>query len=121
LHHNARLIGAAKWPGLLFLVSNYPGAVRSNNPNDVVLGELWELNNPHSTLSTLDEYEECSPASPSPHEYIRSLETVWQDEKSYLAWVYIYNLENAHLKKIPDGNFLNQNQRLVRRQTLFGK
>ena len=121
LHHNAKLVGAAKWPGLLCLVSNYPGAVRSNNSDDVVLGELWKLNNPQSTLSALDEYEECSPTSPSPHEYIRSLETVWQDDKSYSAWVYIYNLETAHLEKILDGNFLNQNQKLVRRQTLVGK
>ena len=115
LHENAVLIGEAKWPGSLYLVSNYPGAVRSNQGDRFVIGELWKLNDADRLLSTLDEYEECAPSSPEPHEYIRSLELVACGKEEIQAWVYIYNLEVAHLQMIESGNFSNQNQQLIRR------
>lgn len=117
LHQHARLLGAAKWQGALYLVSNYPGAARSNNHDDYVLGEAWELRNPEALLASLDEYEECAPSSPGPHEYVRSLESIWLGQDEIKAWVYIYNLEIARLQKIESGNFINKNQTLIRRVT----
>ena len=76
LHQHAQLLGRARWPGRLYLISNYPGAVPSSSNNEFVNGELWRLNDPDQLLATLDVYEECAPSSPVPHEYKRSLESI---------------------------------------------
>ncbi len=116
LHQNAQLLGSAKWQGALYLVRNYPGAVRSTDGSEYVLGEIWKLNDPETLLISLDEYEECAPKSPKPHEYIRSLEPVHFGVEIVNAWVYIYNLDIDNFKKIESGNFINENQILIRRK-----
>jgi gamma-glutamylcyclotransferase (GGCT)/AIG2-like uncharacterized protein YtfP len=115
LHQHARLLGEATWEGSLYLVRNYPGAVRSQLQGDLVLGELWELSNPEELLASLDEYEECSPTSPLPHEYERSIESILFRGEFVKAWVYIYQLDIAPLQKISTGNFVNENKTLIRR------
>jgi gamma-glutamylcyclotransferase (GGCT)/AIG2-like uncharacterized protein YtfP len=113
-HQYAKLIGEAKWQGRLYLVSNYPGAVRSAK-NEFVIGELWELSNPEYVLGFLDEYEECAPGSLLPYEYQRSIELVEIGGEMIAAWVYIYRLDTSKLKHIESGDFINDNQELVRR------
>jgi len=121
LHQHAQLLGRARWPGRLYLISNYPGAVPPSSNNEFVNGELWRLNDPDQLLATLDVYEECAPSSPVPHEYKRSLESVQliAGEKGgahiIQAWVYIYNLDIAGFNRIDDGNFVNGNHKLIRR------
>jgi len=117
LHEHSKLLGEARWRGSLYLVSNYPGAVPSTSKNEYVLGEVWKLADPKILLPLLDEYEECAPTSPTPHEYRRSLEWVElrNESKAIQAWVYIYNLEFAHLQKIESGNFRNDNEAIIRR------
>ena len=75
-HQAASFLGPARWQGRLYLVSYYPGAVPSELTEDIVYGELWTVTDPQ-TLALLDQYEECSPRDPLPHEYTRSIETVW--------------------------------------------
>ena len=121
LHQHAELLGRARWPGRLYLVSNYPGAVPSAASNEFVYGELWKLADPEQLLATLDAYEECAPSSPVPHEYKRSLESVQLitggkiEVQVIQAWAYLYNLDVAYLSQIADGNFVNDNQALIRR------
>jgi gamma-glutamylcyclotransferase (GGCT)/AIG2-like uncharacterized protein YtfP len=114
-HSQAQLIGSAVWQGCLYLVTNYPAAVASTNPNDRVTGELWKLADPDSVLQILDEYEECAPSSLLPHEYERSIESIEMNGERIQAWIYIYQLSTASLKRIDSGIFVNQNQVLVRR------
>jgi gamma-glutamylcyclotransferase (GGCT)/AIG2-like uncharacterized protein YtfP len=115
LHHHAKLFGPARWQGALYRIRNYPGAVRSDNKDEYVLGELWRLNNAKEMLAVLDKYEECAPHSPLPHEYIRILEPVYFGAEIIDAWIYLYNLDTENLEKIESGNFVNENQTLVRR------
>ena len=103
-HQAASFLGPARWQGRLYLVSYYPGAVPSELTEDIVHGELWTLTDPQ-TLALLDQYEECSPHDPLPHEYTRSIETVWLGEQVLNAWVYIYNRDTSGLKQIASGNF----------------
>lgn len=103
-HQAARFLGPARWQGRLYLVSYYPGAVPSELTEDIVHGELWTLTNPQ-TLALLDQYEECSPRDPLPHEYTRSIETVWLGEQALKAWVYIYKRDTNGLKQITSGHF----------------
>ena len=103
-HQAARFLGPARWQGRLYLVSYYPGAVPSVLTEDIVHGELWTLTNPQ-TLALLDQYEECSPRDPLPHEYTRSIETVWLGDQALKAWVYIYKRDTNGLKQITSGHF----------------
>jgi len=103
-HQAASFLGPARWQGRLYLVSYYPGAVPSVLTEDIVHGELWTLTNPQ-TLALLDQYEECSPRDPLPHEYTRSIETVWLGDQALKAWVYIYKRDTNGLKQITSGHF----------------
>ena len=103
-HQAANFVGPARWQGRLYLVSYYPGAVPSELAEEIVHGDLWTLTDPQ-TLALLDQYEECSPRDPLPHEYIRSIETVWLGDKALNAWVYIYNRDTSGLKQIVSGHF----------------
>lgn len=103
-HQAASFLGPARWQGRLYLVSFYPGAVPSELTEDIVHGELWTLTDPQ-TLALLDQYEECSPHDPLPHEYTRSIETVWLGAQVLNAWVYIYKRDTSGLEQIASGNF----------------
>ena len=103
-HQAASFLGPARWQGRLYLVSYYPGAVSSELTEDIVHGELWTLTNPQ-TLALLDRYEECTSLDPLPHEYTRSIETVWLGEQALKAWVYIYKRDTNGLKQITSGHF----------------
>jgi gamma-glutamylcyclotransferase (GGCT)/AIG2-like uncharacterized protein YtfP len=114
-HAQAQLIGAAMWQGCLYLVTNYPAAVASSNPQERVMGELWKLNDSELVLKALDEYEECAPGSPLPHEYERLIQPIEINGQVIQAWIYVYLLSTAELVKIDSGLFINQNQKLLRR------
>ncbi len=92
--------------GKLFLIGEYPGAIVSSNPNDIVYGEVYLLTNANRLLSILDEYEECEAHSPQPTEYIRSLQLIHlNNNASVKAWIYLYNYNTDCLLPINSGKF----------------
>src|SRR5688572_28349392 len=56
LQREAGLIGAASMPGRLYRIKHYPGLVEGTDPNELVHGEVYALNNPTSALTWLDAY-----------------------------------------------------------------
>ena len=110
-HAGAECLGAAQMPGLLYRISWYPGAI--DRPNEStqfaeswVHGELWRLNDVQ-LLDVIDQYEECSPKDPSPHEYqrvLRSIQLIGTSEWQ-IAWVYLFQRNPQGLKCIEDGRF----------------
>src|SRR4030081_3894804 len=64
LSHDADFLGPARCQGRLYLVKHYPGLVLSDEPGDVVFGELVRLHTPQASLITFDDYEGCAQASP---------------------------------------------------------
>lgn len=93
--------------GKLFEVNGYPGAVESDNPSEIVVGELYLINSREELLSALDEYEECNDDFPQPHEYIRKKLPVYlMDGKVVSAWVYVYNRATDVLEQIEPGDYL---------------
>jgi gamma-glutamylcyclotransferase (GGCT)/AIG2-like uncharacterized protein YtfP len=106
LSRSADLIGEAHCRGRLYLVKHYPGLVLSDDPDEVVFGELYRLRSPCELLRELDMYEACGEGFAEPTEYVRRMLPVTSDEGAAEAWTYIYNWPVTRLPRIASGRFL---------------
>jgi len=57
LSANADFLGSARCRGRLYLVKHYPGLVLSDDPAEVVFGELYRLRACDELLAEFDTYE----------------------------------------------------------------
>jgi gamma-glutamylcyclotransferase (GGCT)/AIG2-like uncharacterized protein YtfP len=107
LSANADFLGEATCRGRLYLVKHYPGLVLSDDPADIVSGELYRLREPDALLREFDMYEACGEGFAAPTEYVRKmLELTLGDGARGEAWTYLYNWPVAHLPRIESGRFL---------------
>jgi gamma-glutamylcyclotransferase (GGCT)/AIG2-like uncharacterized protein YtfP len=105
MHHllakYAEFVSDAIYRGKLYQIDYYPGAVPSDDPDDVVQGEVYLLHQADIVLPLLDRYEECGPDFPEPNEYNRQKQSVLlKDGRTVTAWVYIYNHPTEGLEPI---------------------
>jgi len=106
LARHSNLIGEATYQGRLYRIGHYPGAVPSNDPMNMVRGEVYRLRHPSVVLARLDRYEECGPGFRQPAEFVRhSAEIRLRTGRTVSAWIYIYNRPVRGLKRLPDGDF----------------
>jgi gamma-glutamylcyclotransferase (GGCT)/AIG2-like uncharacterized protein YtfP len=109
LSSNADFLGQARCRGRLYLVKQYPGLVLSDDPADVVYGELYRLRACEEMLHEFDMYEACGDGFPPPTEYLRQMLSVTLGDGSTSgAWTYIYNWSVTNLRRIESGKFLVQ-------------
>ena len=80
----------------------------SDDPNDVVFGELYRLRGPKELLREFDMYEACGEGFAEPTEYVRQMLPVRLDDAQAEAWTYIYNWPVAQLSRIASGRFLEK-------------
>ena len=89
------LMGNASVGGIKIELDGYPGLIPSGDPDARVEGELFLIHNGASEklFNGLDHYEGCSEDDPEPHEFFRHRQevTLLSDQKTYEAWVYLYN------------------------------
>jgi gamma-glutamylcyclotransferase (GGCT)/AIG2-like uncharacterized protein YtfP len=106
LIQHADYVSEAVYQGKLYKVSYYPGAVPSDDPADVVHGEVYQLKDPDTVLPKLDQYEGCGPGIQEPTEYKRIKIHVRIDpDQTVEAWMYRYNRPVDHLALIISGDF----------------
>ena len=109
LSRSAEFLGEARCRGRLYLVKHYPGLVLSNDPSDVVFGELYRLHQPDELLREFDMYEACGEGFAEPTEYVRRMLAVTDDDGTVSeAWTYIYNWPVTRLPRIASGRFLEK-------------
>ena len=109
LSRSADFIGEARCRGRLYLVKHYPGLVLSDDPGDVVFGELYRLRRPAELLREFDMYEACGEGFAEPTEYVRRMLRVTLDDRSAdEAWTYIYNWPVTRLPRITSGRFMQR-------------
>jgi gamma-glutamylcyclotransferase (GGCT)/AIG2-like uncharacterized protein YtfP len=108
LSRSADFIGEARCRGRLYLVKHYPGLVLSDDPDDIVFGELFRLRRPAECLREFDMYEACGEGFKPPSEYIRQMLTVTSDDGAAEAWTYVYNWPVTKLPRIASGRFLEK-------------
>ena len=107
LSRSADFIGEARCQGRLYLVKHYPGLVLSDDPAEIVFGELYRLRHPAELLREFDMYEACGDGFAEPTEYVRRMLQVTLDDKTASeAWTYIYNWPVIHLPRISSGRFM---------------
>ena len=109
LSRSADFIGEARCRGRLHLVKHYPGLVRSDDPADVVFGELYRLRAPAELLREFDMYEACGEGFAEPTEYVRQmLPVISGDGTVSEAWTYLYNWPVTGLPRIASGRFMEK-------------
>jgi gamma-glutamylcyclotransferase (GGCT)/AIG2-like uncharacterized protein YtfP len=107
LSANADFMGEATCFGRLYLVKHYPGLVLSDDPAELVHGELYRLRARDELLREFDMYEACGEGFPQPTEYLRkTLQVALKDGASSEAWTYVYNWPVEHMPRIASGRFL---------------
>ena len=109
LSRSADFLGEARCRGRLYLIKHYPGLVLSDDPADIVFGELYRLRDRDELLREFDMYEACGEGFPEPTEYIRRMLSVTlEDGAAGEAWTYVYNWPVTGLPRIASGRFLEQ-------------
>ena len=109
LSANADFLGEARCRGQLYLVKHYPGLVLSDDPAEIVHGELYRLHARDEMLREFDMYEACGDGFPPPTEYLRQMLRVTLDDGTARdAWTYVYNWPVTKLPRIATGKFLEQ-------------
>ena len=107
LAERADCLGIAWIQGRLYRVAHYPGLLASDDPGDRVMGEVYRLHDPETSLIELDRYEECGPGFLEPAEYVRrELPVILANGNATTAWVYLYNRPVIEDTRIPGGDFL---------------
>ena len=106
---NADYLGDAHCRGRLYLVKHYPGLVLSDDPADIVHGELFRLRDRDAMLGEFDMYEACGEGFKPPTEYIRQMLPLTRaDGSAREAWTYVYNWPVTKLPRIASGKLLEQ-------------
>ena len=95
--------------GCLFRLGSYAGLVLSEDPNEFVRGDLFDipLDRHLVVLDQLDRYENCAPSDPRPHQYKRGLVDVFTNTGATVtAWAYLLNRPIGDLEPIESGDYL---------------
>ena len=109
LSRSADFLGQATCRGRLYLIKHYPGLVLSNDPADIVFGELYRLRERDALLEEFDMYEACGEGFAEPTQYIRQMLPVTLEQGETIdVWTYIYNWPVADLKRIESGRFMEK-------------
>jgi gamma-glutamylcyclotransferase (GGCT)/AIG2-like uncharacterized protein YtfP len=109
LSANADFLGHARCQGRLYLIKHYPGLVLSDDPHDVVFGEVFCLRERDALLREFDMYEACGEGFAEPTEYIRQMLPVTREDGAASgAWTYIYNWPVTGLPRIVSGRFMER-------------
>lgn len=90
----------------LFKIDWYPALLHEGTEEDIVTGDIYELEDDELLLE-LDEYEGLG-VGPPPYEYRREMVKVYTDHQAYDCWVYWYNIPlPPKAEQIESGDFLN--------------
>ncbi|MFY9154183.1 MAG: gamma-glutamylcyclotransferase family protein [Prolixibacteraceae bacterium] len=106
LNRNSQFISIGSFPGKLYEVSGYPGAIYLPDESDRVSGNILEIPSAETVFAVLDLYEEVGDQFPEPNEYIRKQIPVEDNSgKIFNCWFYEYNWPVENLMQILSGDY----------------
>ena len=98
--------GRGRISAALFDLGIYPAAIPTSD-GSTVRGEVYEMLDPVTVLSALDEIEGYRAAEPERSLYTRVLTDVVLDDGGALqAWAYFYNAPLGRAQRIESGDYL---------------
>jgi len=104
LESQSSFLSTATIIGKLYDLGSYPGLILSDSGEDIVHGEVYELNN-ERLIRELDLYENYRSNDPNSL-YLREMAPVrLEDGSSVHAIVYIYNKSIEKAIRIDGGNY----------------
>lgn len=106
LARGSSLVDHASIRARLFLVGRYPGAVASDDPTAIVIGETYRLSDPDTLFRLLDRYEGYDSSDASALFQRRFARVTLASRARTAAWVYLYNGDTRSLPRIPSGDYL---------------
>lgn len=104
LAKQAEFVGEGRFNGMLYNVGSYPAAVRTDNAENMVYGEVYLMREPRKALALLDEYEGCNLETPLFRREKASVLLSYGEEVE--AWIYLYNHSTEGLERIKSGSYL---------------
>ncbi|GAB2800059.1 gamma-glutamylcyclotransferase [Rhabdobacter roseus] len=105
LRQYATFVGLGTFPGVLYRIEWYPGAVYQPGAPGRVQGEIFELHEPARLLPELDAYEDVQ-EDPARSLYLRREVPVQvPDGRVLRCWTYLYNQPTDALLRIESGLF----------------
>jgi len=100
-----RPIGRAWIHAALFDLGIYPAAIPAHDTR--VFGEVHEMLDVETVLTTLDEIEGYSIGEPDSSLYTRAeIPVTFDDDGTATAWVYFYNAPLGRAQRIESGDYL---------------
>ncbi|SFD02417.1 gamma-glutamylcyclotransferase family protein [Spirosoma endophyticum] len=107
LHQHSRYVGDGKFPGQLFNLGSYPGAIYQPESTATVYGSVYNISvNKQLLLAYLDNYEGIGEAFEKPHEYVRTVIEVSSGDSIVDCWVYLYSLTVTGKQLISSGDYV---------------
>ena len=103
----SQFLGSATAPGCLYdYQGEYPCAVSSSHPGEMIHGELYRLIDPESLFQELDPYEDCHPEDEKRSLFTRRIVDITTHEQNQVkAWMYFWNKPLDGLTLIENGNY----------------
>jgi gamma-glutamylcyclotransferase (GGCT)/AIG2-like uncharacterized protein YtfP len=107
LQREARLLGPASTQGRLYDLGRYPALVDSEDPADLVYGEVFVLQEPGKSFAWLDKYEGIVPGQHD-NDYERVGRPVrLTSGEEIAAWVYLYRKSVVSTRRIASGRWVS--------------
>lgn len=106
LKTHSRLLGAGQVRGRLYDLGRYPGLVHEPASEQLVYGQVYQLEETESILKTLDKYEGITNDHMVQSEYVRSLIAAQMEDRKIYCWCYLYAGDTSSLTLIESGNYL---------------
>lgn len=105
LKSNSVYVSKGSFPGLLYNIGEYPGAIYQPGATGLVYGDIVLLNDDPTILKAIDAYEGVGEDEMQPNLYIRLLVPVTTTSGTIDCWVYLYNLPVDGFKQITPGKY----------------
>ena len=102
-----RFLGMGSINARLYDLGEYPGAVKSREPNEFVEGEVYELTEPATQLRELDHLEEFDRENPRKSLFLReTVEVRMRAGQKITAWAYFLPKSPSRGRLVRRGDYV---------------
>jgi len=107
LMQGLRFVNTGTVRGQLYDLGAYPGAIVGENFETNIIGEIYELSEPHKVLELLDVYEGFIPGELEASLFARiQTPATLPDGSQLICWMYAYNDWVATGRLIESGDYV---------------